>query len=195
MCHPSKNSRPHTRRLLNLRLLYPRIHVRCLVTNIFLAGLQWVSNQFIILSSLTLLKWLVRYHDYVENENVKHNRVLWDKQQLCTCIALFCTFLRRHCTTTTWKYLISRLSLKQGDFFFLVTFSKSSLSLLLLVSQTKTAAAIYVGVQTSPEGVKPFCFVKTFFCSSTFAVLLSTWENGSIYFIDFSRKRRKFTTN
>ena len=118
MCHPSKNSRPHTRRLLNLRLLYPRIHVRCLVTNIFLAGLQWVSNQFIILSSLTLLKWLVRYHDYVGNENVKHNRVLWDKQQLCTCIALFCTFLRRHCTTTTWKYLISRLSLKQGDFCF-----------------------------------------------------------------------------
>ena len=30
------------------------------------------------------------------------------KQQLCTCITLFCTFLCRHCTTTTWKYLISR---------------------------------------------------------------------------------------
>ena len=30
------------------------------------------------------------------------------KQQLCTCITLFCTFLCRHCTTTTWKCLISR---------------------------------------------------------------------------------------
>ena len=30
------------------------------------------------------------------------------KQQLCTCITIFCTFLCRRCTTTTWKYLISR---------------------------------------------------------------------------------------
>ena len=29
------------------------------------------------------------------------------KQQLCTCITLFCTFLCRRCTTTTWKCLIS----------------------------------------------------------------------------------------
>ena len=29
-------------------------------------------------------------------------------KQLCTCITLFCTFLSRHCTTTTWKCLISR---------------------------------------------------------------------------------------
>ena len=30
------------------------------------------------------------------------------KQQLCTCITLFCTFLCRQCTITTWKCLISR---------------------------------------------------------------------------------------
>ena len=30
------------------------------------------------------------------------------KQQLCTFITLFCTFLCRQCTTTTWKCLISR---------------------------------------------------------------------------------------
>ena len=30
------------------------------------------------------------------------------KQQLCTCITLFSTFLRRRCATTTWKCLISR---------------------------------------------------------------------------------------
>ena len=29
-------------------------------------------------------------------------------KQLCTCITLFCTFLCRHFTTTTWKCLISR---------------------------------------------------------------------------------------
>ena len=28
------------------------------------------------------------------------------KQQLCTCIRLFCTFLDRRCSTTTWKCLI-----------------------------------------------------------------------------------------
>ena len=26
------------------------------------------------------------------------------KQQLCTCSTFFCTFLCRHCTTTTWNY-------------------------------------------------------------------------------------------
>ena len=30
------------------------------------------------------------------------------KQQFHTCITLFCTFLCRYCTTTTWKCLISR---------------------------------------------------------------------------------------
>ena len=30
------------------------------------------------------------------------------KQQLCKCITLFCTFVCRYCTTTTWKCLISR---------------------------------------------------------------------------------------
>ena len=29
------------------------------------------------------------------------------KQQLCTCITLFCTFLSRGCTTATWNFLIS----------------------------------------------------------------------------------------
>ena len=28
--------------------------------------------------------------------------VIWAKQQLCACITLFCTFLSRPCTTTTW---------------------------------------------------------------------------------------------
>ena len=38
----------------------------------------------------------------------KINRFRLAKQQLCTCITLFCTFPCRHCTTTTWNCLISR---------------------------------------------------------------------------------------
>ena len=38
----------------------------------------------------------------------KSDRFTLAKQQLCTCITFFCTFLCRHCTTTTWKCLISR---------------------------------------------------------------------------------------
>ena len=33
------------------------------------------------------------------------------KQQLCTCIMLFCTFLSRRSTTTAWNWLISRVRL------------------------------------------------------------------------------------
>ena len=38
----------------------------------------------------------------------KSNRFRLAKQQLFTCITLFCTFLCRRCTTTTWKCLFSR---------------------------------------------------------------------------------------
>ena len=34
--------------------------------------------------------------------------VYGSKQQLCTCITLFCTFLCRRYTATTWNFLISR---------------------------------------------------------------------------------------
>ena len=33
--------------------------------------------------------------------------VYYAEQQLCTCITLFCTFLYRPCTNTTWKCLIA----------------------------------------------------------------------------------------
>ena len=42
-------------------------------------------------------------YDGYSNDNVK--KVV--KQQLCTCITLYCTFPFRHCRTTTWKCLIS----------------------------------------------------------------------------------------
>ena len=37
----------------------------------------------------------------------KSKRFRLTKQQFCTCMTLFCTFLCRHCATTTWRYLIS----------------------------------------------------------------------------------------
>ena len=42
------------------------------------------------------------------DERQKSHRLRSVKKQLCTCITLFCTFLCRHCTATTWKCLISR---------------------------------------------------------------------------------------
>ena len=43
-----------------------------------------------------------------QREQQKSNWFRSVKQQLCTCITLFCTFLCRHGTTTTWTFLISR---------------------------------------------------------------------------------------
>ena len=45
-----------------------------------------------------------------QRERQKSNWFRSAKQQLCTCIMLFCTFLCRPCTTTTWNCLISRFS-------------------------------------------------------------------------------------
>ena len=43
------------------------------------------------------------------DENIKKAIGSVSKQQLCTCITLFvCTFLCRHCKTTTCKCLVSR---------------------------------------------------------------------------------------
>ena len=39
----------------------------------------------------------------------KKRTLILAKWQLCTCITLFCTFLCRRCTSTTWKCLISRI--------------------------------------------------------------------------------------
>ena len=43
-----------------------------------------------------------------QREQQTTNRFRLTKQQLCTCITLFCTFLCRRCPTTTWKCLNSR---------------------------------------------------------------------------------------
>ena len=56
-----------------------------------------------LLSEVTL-----RSEDGDGNGNATKAIGLISKQQFCTCVTLFCTFLCRHCTITTWKCLISR---------------------------------------------------------------------------------------
>ena len=51
-------------------------------------------------------------HDLITDPDPDHPKersLRLAKQQLRTCITLFCTFLCRRCTTTTWKFLISRI--------------------------------------------------------------------------------------
>ena len=56
----------------------------------------------------SLVLGTLRSNDGDGNGNATKAIGLSSKQQFCTCITLFCTFLCRHCTTTTWKCLISR---------------------------------------------------------------------------------------
>ena len=57
-----------------------------------------------------------------ERQKKKSNWFRLTKQRLCTCITLFCTFLSRRCTTTTWKCLISRFVEETWDNEFLFSF-------------------------------------------------------------------------
>ena len=43
----------------------------------------------------------------------KRKRFILAKEQLCTCMTLFCTFLNHCCTTVTWNCLISRSPLSE----------------------------------------------------------------------------------
>ena len=43
-----------------------------------------------------------------QRERQKSSWFRLTKQQLCTCITLFCTFLCRRCTPTTWNFIFSR---------------------------------------------------------------------------------------
>ena len=52
--------------------------------------------------------WELTHRRRRQRVRQKSIRVRLAKQQLYTCITLFCPFLRRRCTTTKWKCLISR---------------------------------------------------------------------------------------
>ena len=70
--------------------------------------------------SLCLITMLSKVHNNTHNKELKQRRrrcqrerqksirftCILTKQQLYTCIKLFCTFLSRRCTTSTWNFLI-----------------------------------------------------------------------------------------
>ena len=55
----------------------------------------------------TVIRELKQRRRRRQRERQQSSRFWYAKQQLCTCITLFCTLLCRHCTTTTWKCLTS----------------------------------------------------------------------------------------
>ena len=57
---------------------------------------------FLITLTRDLTKLWRQQQQQRERERRKLSRFIWAKQQLCTCITLFCTFLSRPCTTATW---------------------------------------------------------------------------------------------
>ena len=57
---------------------------------------------------ISLIRELKQRRRRRQQERQKSNWFRLAKQQLCTCITLFCTFLCRRCTSTAWKYLNSR---------------------------------------------------------------------------------------
>ena len=61
-----------------------------------------------IMLNILFMRELKKRRRRRQRERQKSNRFRLAKQQLCTCITIFCTFLSRRCTTTTWKCLISR---------------------------------------------------------------------------------------
>ena len=75
---------------------------RCTLNQIF-------CFRWHIFHAIRHIIWTLRSEDGHGNKNVKKGIYVENiKQQLCMCSTLFCTFPSRHCTTTTWKCLISR---------------------------------------------------------------------------------------
>ena len=68
----------------------------------------------------------------------KSNRFTLAKQQLCTCITLFCTILSRRCKTATWNFLISLAHFMEypAQVFLFVTYIRSFRIQRQKISQT-----------------------------------------------------------
>ena len=65
------------------------------------------SSCLVILVS-SWISWMQNHSkmDVTKTGTSKTQQVLWTKQQLCKCITLFCTFICRPYTTTTWNIRI-----------------------------------------------------------------------------------------
>ena len=102
--------------------LLPRGVIRTSRKDIAVSGHnQFCDDEYLVLfkfvqAQYTPIYWLWRYQTSkggevtaTERKRQKINRFILVKQQLCTCITLFCTFLSRRNTTTTWIFRISRV--------------------------------------------------------------------------------------
>ena len=70
---------------------------------------KWTGDGFLQLTIPTsFLSLQKKYYTRRRRQREKSSRFRLARQQLSTCIMLFCTFVSRHCKTTTWKCLISR---------------------------------------------------------------------------------------
>ena len=79
---------------VNEYFLHKWRHVPCVLTSSFISSL----------SSLSILnRGLQQRRRRSQRERPKSSGLRLAKQQLGTCITLFCTFLCRHCTSTIWK--------------------------------------------------------------------------------------------
>ena len=87
--------------------------------------IHFLSDVVVAVASLDLkvpIREFTQRRRRPQRERHKSNRFTQGKQQLCTCITLFCTFLCRRCTTATWNCLFSRFledGTKDNNFLFL----------------------------------------------------------------------------
>ena len=82
-------------------------HVRNSHENSVLQSIDITRRNLML---ITLRAWRVKQRRRWGRQQQQRQKAMGqdlEKQQLRTCITHFCTFLWRHCTTTTWNFLIS----------------------------------------------------------------------------------------
>ena len=137
------------------------LHVPDLIYNPFMLSLSRVRpycmiyavNKSIILNTIRLGSFTQRRWRS-QREQQKSNRFRLAKQQMSTCITLLCSFLCRHCTTTTWKCLISRF-VENANTIQQVYFSFPELRYILLEFNSRKMANIW---RTERDEISPIKF-------------------------------------
>ena len=77
-------------------------------TKLTLNSLLQEEGDVTLPSGSTISGWLkTQRRRWKQRERQKSNRFILPKQQLCTCITLFCIFLTRCCTTATWIFVFT----------------------------------------------------------------------------------------
>ena len=99
----------------------------------------------------------------------KSKRSTLAKQQLCTCITLFCTILSRRCKTATWNFLISLAHFMEypAQVFLFVTYIRSFRIQRQKISQT------FWQIKSYWRRSMKFESVRIHFLSEVFDLLLS----------------------